>query len=92
MVQTIFVLRFVSSVGASTFARLIEPPRRWSMADEAPRTYEEVEEGGGGAAAAAAAAVAAAAAAAGTTAPAERGEVEAEDEVEEEVETLRGSV
>jgi hypothetical protein len=37
MVQTIFVLRFVSSVGASTFARLIEPPRRWSMADEAPR-------------------------------------------------------
>ena len=37
MVQTIFVLRFVSSVGASTFARLMEPPRRWSIAVDAPR-------------------------------------------------------
>ena len=58
------------------------------MADEAPRTYEEEEEeeeeeGGGGAAAAVAAAATAGTAAAGTTAPAERGEVEAEDEVEE---------
>ena len=55
------------------------------MADEAPRTYEEEEEeeeGGGGAAAAVAAAATAGTAAAGT-APAERGEVKAEDEVEE---------